>query len=168
MGGGGGGDDLKLLGTCASPHTLRVRLALRLKGVSYDYVEQDPKKKNTAGELLLPRKLPVVLIHGGKPVRESFNILQYLDDVFAGVGPNLLPADIYERAVARYWADFVDETVYIVLLAVIELYKISINPTCIIFDRQFLLCSLTMGLSRVCRSTAYGGYVQGGMGRNGG
>jgi glutathione S-transferase len=130
MGGGGGGDDLKLLGTCASPHTLRVRLALRLKGVSYDYVEQDPKKKNTAGELLLPRKVPVVLIHGGKPVRESFNILQYLDDVFAGVfagvGPNLLPADIYERAVARYWADFVDDTVYIVLLPVIQPYKISI------------------------------------------
>ncbi|KAM0836334.1 hypothetical protein ACQ4PT_062392 [Festuca glaucescens] len=107
---GNGGDDLKLLGTCVSPHTLRVRLALRLKGVSYHYVEQDPKKENTTGELLLPGKLPVMLIHGGKPVRQSSNILQYLDDVFAGVGPNLLPVDSYERAVARYWADFIDDT----------------------------------------------------------
>ncbi|XP_047063320.1 probable glutathione S-transferase GSTU6 [Lolium rigidum] len=111
MGGaGGGGDDVKLLGTWASPHTLRVRLALRLKGVSYHYVEQDPNKENTTGELLLPGKQPVMMIHGGKPVCESSNILQYIDDVFTGVGPDLLPADSYERAAAQYWADFIDDT----------------------------------------------------------
>ncbi|KAM0836335.1 hypothetical protein ACQ4PT_062393 [Festuca glaucescens] len=109
MGGaGGGGDDVKVLGTWASPHTLRVRLALRLKGVSYHYVEQDPNKENTTGELLLPgNKQPVMMIHGGKPVCESSNILQYINDIFAG---DLLPADSYERAATRYWADFIDDT----------------------------------------------------------
>ncbi|EMS61019.1 putative glutathione S-transferase [Triticum urartu] len=64
--------DLKLLGMWASPHVLRVRLALSIKGISYEYAEEDLRHKS---ELLL-RSNPVhnkvpVLIHDGKPVYES-------------------------------------------------------------------------------------------------
>ncbi|CAM0956395.1 unnamed protein product [Alopecurus aequalis] len=105
----GGGDDLKLLGFWASPPVLRVRLALSIKGVSYEYAEQDLGNKS---ELLLQsnpvhKKVPV-LIHGGKPICESSIIIQYIDEVFGGACP-LLPVDPYERAVARFWVAFIDD-----------------------------------------------------------
>ncbi|KAM3206644.1 hypothetical protein ACQJBY_062017 [Aegilops geniculata] len=108
--GAGGDDDLKLLGMWASPAVLRVRLALSIKGVSsYEYQEEDFGNKS---ELLLRsnpvHKMVPVLIHAGKPVCESTVIIQYLDEAFAGDA--LLPAGPYERAVARFWAAFIDDT----------------------------------------------------------
>jgi glutathione S-transferase len=112
---GGGGHELKLVGMWASPFVTRVKLALHLKGLSYDYVEEDLRSKS---ELLLSsnpvHKAVPVLIHGGKPVCESHVIVQYIDEAFpaaADGSPSLLPADPYERARARFWAAYVDEKV---------------------------------------------------------
>ena len=76
-----GGDELRLVGTWASPYVLRVHLALRLKGLSYEYVEEDLANKS---ELLLSsnpvhKKIPV-LIHKGAPVCESNLIVEYIDE----------------------------------------------------------------------------------------
>uniref|UniRef100_J3N4A2 glutathione transferase n=1 Tax=Oryza brachyantha TaxID=4533 RepID=J3N4A2_ORYBR len=113
MAGGGGGDELKLLGMWASPFALRVRIALSLKGLSYEYVEEDLKSKS---ELLLSsnpvHKLVPVLIHDGKPVCESRIIVEYIDEAFSGDGESLLPADPHDRAVARFWASYIDEKMF--------------------------------------------------------
>jgi glutathione S-transferase len=108
----GAGDELKLLGMWTSPFALRVKLALSFKGLSYEYAEEDLSNKS---ELLLSsnpvhKKVPV-LIHNGKPICESQVILQYLDEAFPDAGATLLPADPHERAVARFWAAFCDDTV---------------------------------------------------------
>jgi glutathione S-transferase len=106
------GGELKLLGLWASAFVTRAKLALQIKGLSYEYVEEDIGNKS---ELLLSsnpvHKLVPVLIHNGKPVCESSVIVQYIDDTFAGSGPSLLPADPYQRAVARFWAAYLEDKV---------------------------------------------------------
>ncbi|KAF8698479.1 hypothetical protein HU200_035219 [Digitaria exilis] len=100
----GGNTELKLLGQWASPFVTRVKLALHLKGLSYDYVEEDLRDKS---DLLLSinpvHKSVPVLIHDGKAICELPVILQYIDEAFAGTGPSILPTDPYERALARFW-----------------------------------------------------------------
>ncbi|XP_010513387.2 PREDICTED: glutathione S-transferase U16-like [Camelina sativa] len=73
----GGREEVKLLGTWYSPVVLRAKIALHLKSVDYGYVEED--LFGSKSELLLNsnpvhKKVPV-LIHNGKPVCESFNIV---------------------------------------------------------------------------------------------
>ncbi|XBI14863.1 hypothetical protein VPH35_057380 [Triticum aestivum] len=108
MAGGGGDEEVTLLGHWGSAYVTRVRLALQLKGVSYSYVEEDLRSKSD----LLLRCNPVhravpILIHNGRPVCESQIILQYIDEAFGP--PALLPADPHERAIARFWAAYADD-----------------------------------------------------------
>ncbi|CAM0878943.1 unnamed protein product [Alopecurus aequalis] len=114
---GVGGEEVTLLGHWGSAYVARVRLALQLKGVRYEYVEEDLRSKS---ELLL-RSNPVhravpVLIHNGRAICESQVILHYIDEVFVsgsggGATYTLLPADPHGRAVARFWAAYVDDAI---------------------------------------------------------
>nr|MBN8157126.1 glutathione S-transferase N-terminal domain-containing protein [Vibrio vulnificus] len=79
------------------------------KNVDYEYVEENMASKS---QLLLQsnpvhKKIPV-LIHNGKPVCESLIIVQYIDEVWSS-GKSILPSDPYDRAVARFWAAYLDE-----------------------------------------------------------
>ncbi|KAJ1702701.1 hypothetical protein LUZ63_002480 [Rhynchospora breviuscula] len=95
-----------LLSFWVSPVSQRVRIALAEKGVKYEYKEEDLFNKS---ELLLKsnpvhKKVPV-LIHNGKMICESLVIMEYIDEVWPGK-VKILPSDPYQRAQARFWADF--------------------------------------------------------------
>ncbi|CAK9158672.1 unnamed protein product [Ilex paraguariensis] len=102
---------VKLHGMWASPYVKRVELALKLKGIPYDYVEEDLWNKS---ELLLQlnpvHKLVPVLVHGGKPLCESLVIIEYIDETWPNAH-RLLPQDAYERAKVRFWATFLQQQV---------------------------------------------------------
>lgn len=107
-----GDGELKLLGLWTSPFVIRVRVVLNLKGLPYEYVEENLGSKSALllGSNPVHKSVPV-LLHGGRPVNESQIIVQYIDEVWAGTGPSVLPSDPYERAVARFWAAYVDDKV---------------------------------------------------------
>nr|WAA68402.1 tau class glutathione S-transferases [Pinus yunnanensis] len=110
----GCGEDgqVKLLGVAYSQFVVRVRIALALKGIHYEFIEEDIQNKS---ELLLQsnpvhKKIPV-LIHNGKPVCESMIIVQYIEEAWDRKAPFLMPRDRYDRAIARFWAAFIDDKV---------------------------------------------------------
>lgn len=106
-------DEIILLDLHVSMFGIRVRIALTEKGVKYEGREEDLSNKS---QLLLQMnpvhtKIPV-LIHNGKPVCESLIIMEYIDEVWKDKSPLLLPCDPYQRAQARFWADYADKKIY--------------------------------------------------------
>ncbi|PIA62423.1 hypothetical protein AQUCO_00200440v1 [Aquilegia coerulea] len=100
--------NVQLIGGWPSPFAMRPRIALNLKNVDYKYIEESFAPKS---ELLLKsnpvhKKIPV-MIHNDQPICESLVIVQYIDEVFTS-GPLLLPSDPYDRAIARFWATYID------------------------------------------------------------
>ncbi|XP_042513341.1 probable glutathione S-transferase [Macadamia integrifolia] len=104
-------DEVTLLDFWPSPFGMRCRIALAEKGIKHEYKEENLRDKSPLLLQMNPvhKKIPV-LIHNGKPICESLNIVQYLDETWK-VSP-LLPTDPYQRAQAKFWADYVDKKVY--------------------------------------------------------
>ncbi|KAJ4811371.1 Glutathione S-transferase [Rhynchospora pubera] len=95
-----------LLSLWVSPISQRVRITLAEKAVEYEYKEEDVFNKS---ELLLKsnpvhKKVPV-LIHNSRTICESLVIMEYIDEVWPDK-VKILPSDPYQRAQARFWADF--------------------------------------------------------------
>lgn len=93
-----------------SPFAWRVWLGLEHKGLDYEArrLHFDRGDTKTAEFLALnPRGKVPVLVHDGRPLRESIVILEYLDEVFPG--PALLPAEPLARARLRILARETEE-----------------------------------------------------------
>ncbi|XP_027170625.1 probable glutathione S-transferase parC [Coffea eugenioides] len=107
-------EEVILLHFWTSMYGMRARVALEEKEIKYEHKHEDLDTGNKS-ELLLKmnpiHKMIPVLIHNGKPVCESLIIVEYIDEAWKGK-TSLLPSDPYERAQARFWADFVDRKVY--------------------------------------------------------
>ncbi|KAF5737713.1 tau class glutathione transferase GSTU35 [Tripterygium wilfordii] len=104
--------NLLLLDCWVSPFCMRAKIALAEKGVAYESQEED--LFGGKSELLLTsnpiyQKVPV-LLHNGKPICESTIIVGYIDEAYPS--PPLLPPTAYERAQARFWADYIDKKVF--------------------------------------------------------
>uniref|UniRef100_A0A0A0LTC3 glutathione transferase n=1 Tax=Cucumis sativus TaxID=3659 RepID=A0A0A0LTC3_CUCSA len=102
-----------LYGMWASPYAKRVQLALKIKGIPFQYVEEDLQNKSPDLLKFNPvyKKVPV-LVHNGRPICESALILEYIEEVWNNNGPSLLPQDPYKRAQVRFWADYVQKQVF--------------------------------------------------------
>ncbi|CAM0878990.1 unnamed protein product [Alopecurus aequalis] len=108
---------VRVLGGRMSPFTMRARMALELRGVAYELVEErfEPRKSD---RLLAANpvhgKIPVLLLPDGRAICESAVIAHYVHEAAwpgATAAPSrLLPEDPYERAMHRFWTAYVDGT----------------------------------------------------------
>lgn len=99
---------IKVLGTPASPFANRVSIALNVKSVDYEFVQEDMSNKS---ELLLKsnpvyKKIPVLIL-GENIICESLVIVQYIDETWTN-GPSVLPSNPLDRAITRFWVAYID------------------------------------------------------------
>ncbi|XP_071701444.1 probable glutathione S-transferase [Rutidosis leptorrhynchoides] len=101
-------DEVKLYSLSGSPFVCRAKIALNIKGIEYENMEET--FGNFSADLLkynpVYKKVPV-LVHNGKAICESLVIVEYIDDVWKAVP--LLPQDPHEKAIARFCAKFIDD-----------------------------------------------------------
>lgn len=85
-----------------SSYGMRVKIALAEKGISYECKQEDLEARSSLLLEMNPvHKMIPVLIHNGKSICESLNIVQYIDEAW-NLKPSLLPSDLYKRSQARF------------------------------------------------------------------
>lgn len=102
---------MKLYSFFRSSAAYRTRIALNLKGLSYEtvpvHLSRDGGQQRTAEfRSINPHmRVPALAISGGEVLTQSLAIIEYLDEVHPQ--PPLLPADAVERARVRACAQLV-------------------------------------------------------------
>lgn len=97
-------DPIELYSYWRSSAAYRVRIGLNLKGLEYAlqpvHLARDGGEQHRADFAALnPQRLVPVLRHGGRTVRQSLAILEYLDETWPA--PRLLPEAAADRARVR-------------------------------------------------------------------
>ena len=125
-------EEIILLGVWSSMFGMRVRIALAEKGLKYEYREEDLSNKSPLLLEMNPvhKKIPV-LIHNCKPICESLITVEYIDEVWKDRSP-LLPSDPYQRAQARFWADFVNKKSFLLTSLFAVHYLLPFSRTSLI------------------------------------
>jgi glutathione S-transferase len=100
-----------LFGAWGSPFTHRVEMALKLKGVEYKYMEEDitGQQESCASQIQPHSQEDSRACTQRKAYRRAPSYSRYIDETWQGYP--LLPKDPYQRAVARFWAKFIDDKV---------------------------------------------------------
>lgn len=100
---------MKLYNYFRSSASFRVRIALQLKGLPYDYVPVHLAKgehKQDGYASILPSSLvPTLELDGGERLSQSMAIIEYLDETHPE--PALLPRDALGRAKVRALAQYI-------------------------------------------------------------
>ena len=99
---------MKLYNFFRSGTSHRLRIALNLKGLGYDYVAVDLRKNEHQGAVfkaLNPQGLVPALMDGDQVLTQSVAIIEWLEERYPT--PALLPADVNDRAYVRALAAIV-------------------------------------------------------------
>ena len=97
---------LKIIGNYISPYVRKVLVCLELKGLDYEIDPIAPFVGNDQFSRLSPLRRIPVLIDDGFVLNDSSVICQYLEDRHPT--PALYPADIADRAQARWLEEYCD------------------------------------------------------------
>jgi glutathione S-transferase len=97
---------LLIVGSYLSPYVRKVLVCLELKGIPYEVDHIVPFFGNDAFSKLSPLRRIPVLVDGDLVLTDSSVICQYLEDLKPD--PAVLPADIRDRARARWLEEFAD------------------------------------------------------------
>eukprot|EP01018_Ginkgo_biloba_P019456 Gb_16567 [translate_table: standard] len=150
-------EQVKALSVWVSPFGMRMVIGLEEKGVKYDYQEEENWQNKS--ELLLKmnpiyKKIPV-LIHNGKHVIESLIVLEYIDEAWPSSHNNFLPSNPYDRAIAKFWADFTDKKICETAVTIVK----TTGETQEEAKREFIesLVLLEGVLREICGGKAYFG-----------
>jgi maleylacetoacetate isomerase len=105
-------ESIKLYGYWRSSCSWRVRWALNLKEVAYEYVPVNLLKDENRSPEHLKRNalgaLPVLEINNEFYLSQSLPILEWIDEVYALKGPSLFPGTPLERAHVRALCEIIN------------------------------------------------------------
>jgi glutathione S-transferase len=97
---------LLIVGSYLSPYVRKVLVCLKLKGIAYEVDPIVPFYGNDRFSQLSPLRRIPVLVDGDLVLTDSSVICEYLEELQPL--PRLLPADIRDRARARWLEEFAD------------------------------------------------------------
>ena len=97
---------LKIIGNYISPYVRKVLVCLELKGIDYEIDPIAPFVGDDQFSRLSPLRRVPILVDDGFVLNDSSVIFQYLEDRHPS--PALYPADIADRAQARWLEEYAD------------------------------------------------------------